>query len=439
MTDIEERLRHDLNIIAERAQPGSIKPLQVPPAAPRRKAIRWPAAGERQSRAVRWPAAGEHRSRAIRWPAAGERRSRAVRWLAPATAVAAVIAIIVGVSLAGHPSGHRPVAAGRSAGMPKYYVTLKTVLLGKVPRKLPTAEEGLPIAGVGPGSVTAIVRDSLTGARLGTLLIERVPRGKYWVRGFTWITAAANDHVFAIGVLNHAYILRLRPDGQPERLSPLPTVISKTIFGSQQLAVLSPAGTELAFTNYNWSKLTVVTLATGAARTWLAFPGHVEPLQWPGTSNNILVRSFGQPGDPPQQFRLLDLSGAGGDVLADSRLVLTWPPIMPNHWNLGYPLLAPDGKLLFSADAVYTRRGVRVAGCGVLEYSALTGRLLRVLHSAHAPASTVGYSPHCTIDSVGPTGLNVLIEGISFGRLDGSGFTTLPSWDAYWRWPQAAW
>ena len=413
MTDIEERLRQDLKKLSEGAQPESIRPLQLPPAT--------------------------RRSKAVFWLAPAIRRPRALRLLAPATAMLAVVAIIAGVSLAGHPAGHRPVAAGRSAGMPKYYLTLKTVLLGKVPRKLPIAEEGLPIAGIGPGSVTAIVRDSLTGARLGTQLIERVPRGEYWLLGSTWITAAANDHVFAISVLNHAYILRLRPDGQVERLSPLPTVVSKTIFGSQRLAVLSPAGTELAFTNYNWSKLTVVTLATGATRTWLASPGHVEALQWPGTGNNILVRSFGQPGDPPQQFRLLDVGGAGGGVLADSRLVLTWPPIMPNHWNLGDPLLAPDGKLLFSADAVYTRRGVRVAGCRVLEYSAPAGRLLRVLHSAHAPVSTVGYSPHCLIDSVGPTGLNVLIEGIGFGRLDGSGFTTLPSWDAYWAWPQAAW
>ena len=106
MTDIEERLRHDLKKRSERARPGSIRPLRVPSAS-------------RRSRA--------------RYRLASARRSRAARVLAPATAIIAVIAIIAGVWMAGHPGGKQPATAGSSAGMPKYYVTLKTALRGKMP------------------------------------------------------------------------------------------------------------------------------------------------------------------------------------------------------------------------------------------------------------------------------------------------------------------
>ena len=62
MTDLEERLRRDLKELSQRVGPGSVRPLRDPPA---------------------------------------RRRARAVRWLAPAAAVAAVLGVVAGVSLAG--------------------------------------------------------------------------------------------------------------------------------------------------------------------------------------------------------------------------------------------------------------------------------------------------------------------------------------------------
>ena len=409
MTDIEERLRHDLKKRAERARPGSIRPLRVPSAS-------------RRSRA--------------RYRLASARRSRAARALAPATAMVAVIAIIAGVWMAGQPGGERPAAAGSSAGIPKYYVTLKTALRGKNPAP------GV-LAGVGPGRVTAVVRDSLTGAFLGSVLIERVPRGKSLSTRATWITAAANDRVFAIGVPGDVYILRLRSDGQVAGVSPLPAAVSKAMSGSLYPVLLSPAGTELAFTNVTERQLLVVTLATGAVRSWKARPYFVNAVQWPGTGNKILIvlnNINGQPGQPPAQFRLLDVGGTGGHVLADSRLVYSSP--FKDGYNLSEPLMTPNGDLLFLAHSVYTRGGVQTTACRVVEFSPGARRLLRVLYKAHAPSKAVGYFPPCGVVSVGPTGLNLLIEdfgyGTGFGRLDGSRITALPGWanDAS---PQAAW
>jgi hypothetical protein len=406
MTDIEERLRHDLKKRSERARPGSIRPLRVPSAS-------------RRSRA--------------RYRLASGRRSRASRVLAPATAMVAVIAIIAGVWLAGHPAGNRS-AAGLTARMPKYYVTLKTVLRGKLATPSPSGQ----MAGVGPGSVTAIVRDSLTGALLDSVLIERVPRGKDLTATATWITAAANDRVFAIGVASHAYILRLESDGQVAGLSPLPAAVSKQISGNGP-ALLSPAGTELAFKNSTNSKVTVVTLATGATKRWRARPGFVNALQWQGTGNEVFI-SYG----PSMQFRLLDVGGGGGNVLADSRLVYSLPPFIRNGYVIEAPTITPSGNLLFLAHSVYTKRGgVETTSCRVVEFSSGARRLLRVLYRAHAPSSTVGYFPPCGVVSVGPTGLNLLIEdfghGTGYGRLDGSRITALPGWAYEDRYPQAAW
>jgi hypothetical protein len=143
MTDVEDRLRRDLKIIWEDAQQGPIRPLRVPPA---------------------------------------RRRSRAVRWLAPVAAMAAVIGIITGVSLAGRGTGHRPPSTRVPAGTPKYYVTLNESVAN---------------------NVTATVRDSATGVILASVLIEhhvQVDAGP--VLSATWISAAANDRVFAIGGLD---------------------------------------------------------------------------------------------------------------------------------------------------------------------------------------------------------------------------------------------
>ena len=139
MTDVEDRLRHDLMIITERAQPGSIRPLRAPQA---------------------------------------RRRSRAVRWLAPVAAMVAVIGIIAGVSLAGQSAGNRPRQPRSPPGTPKYYVTLKACR---------TRERDGDRAEVGNRRGPGVGADRARSA-------GRAPYGRS-----TWITAAANDRVFAIG------------------------------------------------------------------------------------------------------------------------------------------------------------------------------------------------------------------------------------------------
>lgn len=121
-----------------------------------------------------------------------------------------------------------------------------------------------------------------------------------------------------MSVADGVYILRLGSDGQVAALSPVPGAMSKSISGRYP-ALLSPAGTEIAFTNSTERRLLVVTVATGAIRSWKARPGFLGALQWPGTGNNVLSELFNfneQPGLSPTRFRLLDVGGTGGSVLA---------------------------------------------------------------------------------------------------------------------------
>jgi hypothetical protein len=381
MTDIEDQLRHDLMIITERAQPGSIRPLRAPE--PRR-------------------------------------RSRTVRWLAPLTAMAAVVGIIAGVSLAGQSAGNRQLSTALPPGTPKYYVTLKAVI---------------------PGNVTATVRKSATGAALATVLIAHVRPGALHATGLVWITAAANDRVFAIGEPFGVAILRLAPDGRVARLTYLTKEIDR-----YEVGALSPDGSELALPTIPPIKtctksspcsdgVTVVSLATGATRTWLARSPVVVPafvVNWPG-SGHMVYFSYGG-------YRLLDVAGPGGSLLANSRPIAS-PARLPHGWSLQSSLLAPDGKTVIWGSMQLPTNNDRVATGRILELSARTGRLLRVLYTVnvHTASTSPSSVVFCDVDSLAPTGLHLLIECINFGRLDGSHFIALRGRPAHLVGIQAAW
>jgi hypothetical protein len=94
---------------------------------------------------------------------------------------------------------------------------------------------------------------------------------------FFEVAAAADDRTFIIqGIpvgadFSHTryYELRLNPDGRPYPLIALPIRLAGAWLGP---IALSPDGTELAAPAYarNVARIDVVTLATGAVRTWSA-------------------------------------------------------------------------------------------------------------------------------------------------------------------------
>jgi hypothetical protein len=370
-TGIEEPLRRKLRDIAERAQPESIRPLQVPP--PRR------------------------------W-------SRTVRWLAPVAAAAAVAGLIAGLAVAGHTAGQLPSSQPIPGGMPKYYVSLAA-----------STQHHVTV-------VTATVHTSATGAKLASVQLPgyRIKPGLAGLTGY-WTTAAASDRLFVIGDPNGLYALRLAANGSPEPPSKLPIRISG---GDGFLGgALSPNGALLALDTRPCLSsqrscpdgIVVFSLATGTGRTWLTQDAYLAPANWTANGRKLFLYYRGG-------YRLLTVAGPGGSLLADSVPIAS--PVGLRGWSAAADLgamITPDGRSVITGDfgpgqgPFHPSTWYRAR---LLEFSAVTGRLQRVLY-VWGPTHTSLFFPE--MSSLALTGLHVLVgvDGIGFGRLDGTHFTLL--------------
>jgi hypothetical protein len=368
VTELEERLSRELKELSERAQPGSIRPLREP---------------------------------------AARKRRRAARWLAPVAAVAAVLAVIAGVSVIGRPTGGGvlPSAPQEQGPMPRYYVTVWQTF-----------------AGTGNGQVIptyAVVHDSATGAVLASLRVPTLADSQGGTQGPS-ITAAGDDRTFVIMEqsdtprLNVFYRLRVAANGRSAKLSKLP--VSVPAYLALTDVALSPDGTRLAMDvqqcnsgtqSCPYTGIRVVTLATGAVSTWSTRAnGAPFNVSWVGNERVAFEWQAGVNAPPPGQqtgYRLLTLTGAGRDLMASR--------------PAGSPSAAPDGSVPMALVTADGKVVVTSAGSSVIELSARTGQLLRVLYTATAGG--------CEVLSLAPSGIHVLVSCSAFGRVDGDRFTPL--------------
>jgi hypothetical protein len=389
MTQLEDRLRRDLSNFAERARPEIIRgPQQTP---------------------VRT-------------------RSRSVRWLAPAASVVAVMAVVAGVSLAAaHGPGREPklafgpptpaAPASLPAGMPRYYVTLYQSY---------TDHNGIV--------TVAAVHSSATGRTLTSVNVPTMAIGGEGVGPS--ISGAADDRTFVItetGGLSadhnvvRFYLLRLAADGRSASLTRLPISLpGTTAIGS---VALSPDGTRLAIGEIPcphgrcYTGLRVVTLATGAARTWTMRPASwLSFVSWAGDSTVAFLSG--------RQYRLLDVTGQGGSLLAAQTIASPPPPpgVLPEA------LVTANGSTVIGTTVTNIPDGNRVTLIArIIEISARTGKLLRVLSTETVHGATPGMQgsaepldAECKVLSLAPGGTNVLASCFSFGRVSDDGFTPLP-------------
>jgi hypothetical protein len=346
-------------------------------------------------------------------------RSKTVRWLAPVAAVIAVIGVIAGVSLVARPEGHS--SSGTPTGMPPYYVTLTGAMVSQ------------------RAVLTAAVRNSATGALLTTV---NVPVGQNASKlGSTppmpsGITASANGRTFAITDDLGFFLLRVAPGGRSARLSRLPIHVP---FILSDTAALSPDGSQLAIdvepcaNNFCRDALDVVSLATGASKIWNGPSVSGSPLSpaWVGGGTEIMFLWQVGNSSTPQGYRLLNVSGPSGGLLSSSRALVS-PPVQ-NGWEFPGAILTPDGRGLVTTDYrnVPGQDGGGTVILRVVELSARTGRLLRVLHTAteHYGAGFLARSTAdagCQVLSLGATGLHALVKCPGLGRLDDDRFTALP-------------
>ncbi len=305
--------------------------------------------------------------------------------LAAAAAVTAVVAASLAISTAfrGHarPAGPGPAAQSHPSPAPLRPAALRPAALRQVPRYFAALARTGPVQVM--GGEAAVVRSTLTGHVLATV----APPRPY--RIFTWVSAAADDRTFVLAAQRY-WPIASGQAGMPAQNQDIttPTAFFKLAFDpathtaqlarlavpetiqASQLAgmTVSPDGTRLALDLRRSSQsIQVVTLATGAIRSW-AWPGggwigNFKPIgqvfSWTADGTTLAFQQWGTGHPRPVCIRLLDTT-APGTSLASSKIVLTFPGAGALGTNT---LLTPDGTTIVTATPQ-----------GITEFSARTGQ-----------------------------------------------------------------
>jgi hypothetical protein len=302
--------------------------------------------------------------------------------LAAAAAVTAVVAASLAISTAfrGHarPAGPGPAAQSHPSPAPLRPAALRQAALRQVPRYF------IALARTGPvqlmGGEAAVVRSTVTGHVLATV----APPRPY--RIFTWVSAAADDRTFVLTAQRY-WPIASGQAGLPAQNRDIttPTVFFRMTFypathtaklarlavpetiQAAQLAgmTVSPDGTRLALDLRQ--SIQVVTLATGAIRSWAwhggGWIGNFKPFgqvfSWTADGTTLEFQQWGTGHPRPIYIRLLDTT-APGTSLASSKIVLTFP----DAGAIGFTtLLTPDGTRIVTATPQ-----------GITEFSVRTGQ-----------------------------------------------------------------
>jgi hypothetical protein len=350
------------------------------------------------------------------------RRRTAVR-AAPVGAVAALAATVLAVNLSAGPGpaiAERPPgvllaaavitpppASTAVAGMPRYYVT--------VDHFRPVAE----------------VRAAATGKILTTVPLPRQIDPKQ-----SQIAAAGDGRRFVVSLFSFPrtrfYGLRVSADGRSARLTALATAALPPGESADGIAV-SPDGSRLAVAIQRGGgqrgAVTVVSLATGAARTWTTGrPGIPAGVSW--ADGRRLGFFWEGIGAAQRGSGLWELdTAAPGHALLSGRRIL---PIVTGGDTVQYAQLTTAGTAIAAVNyngTAHVGRGTVIGG--IVELSAQTGRPLRTLLAEHAaysadPGDPGWYITPCLLAGADHSGSHLLVSCDRFGRLDRGRFTALP-------------
>lgn len=349
-----------------------------------------------------------------------------MRWLAPVAAMAAVIGVITGVSVASRSQGHRPAPPANGA-MPSYYVIVRNGYVGL--------------------ASTVVVRDSATGRALATVRVPFLLPG-----GVEWISGAADDRTFIMNDGNDLYRLRLGADGRSVQLGRLPITLPNSLVSM----ALSPDGTTIAIGTQTctgtkdqcqYSTIRLVSLATGATKTWKT-RAPVQGGMWISWDGNAHVLFSWAPARPASSrsagYRLLDVTGRDGNLLSATALHLPPLPVLTGYSIPESAFITPGGRAVIASTLAAVGSGQSPAVImKIVEWSARSGRLLRVLLEGRERPTLPPASEMCWVFSLGPAGIHALIEcpypKFVFGRWDDGRFTPLPGMSGFPGVEPAAW
>ena len=422
MNLIEDRIRAAARAAAETVAPYSVPPLELPAEHPR----------------------GD-----------GWRR----RWLVPAAAAAAVIVIAITAVTVGPATRTRAPAIAPAATAPGPMLPGPSLASYVSSGTIPPYFIAVAFTGQAAQSpAVAVVHDTVSGhvlatirpsTRGGTIVgVSAAGDGRTFVLDEqTWVkpkypfptTGYPGSHSF--------YLLRLSSAGRVSSLSRLRVTVPATqVLGA---FALSPDGQRLALAaapkkGPARTDLEVVTLSTGSTRVWSAAgifrsgAADSRGLSWTADGRELAFEwQANNVGEfPGVEARLLNLTSAGGDLLAASRRVITTTrQFKPSGstfqvTDAGYdPAVTPDGSAIVT-NSVYFQVKTKESGkawngrYGFAEYSTRTGKLVRIL--GYWTIKPAGYFFTQVLWS-SPSG-RVLIAVIPDGRMgviNGNEFTPL--------------
>ena len=345
--------------------------------------------------------------------------------------------LVAGLTPAHKPAAHKPAVSGSApASLPRFYVTTSSAPGGR--------------------GIQAVVRASGSGQVTGTVPVPSAIPVEWADSGGTFVTAAADDRSFIIGVQGGQAPTKLGLDlrlfrfaisaaGKPGRLTELAPAPMRN--ETTEGIALSPDGKLLAVSLQNDSSpdavgaIQVLDLATGAARTWTAparsvyIPG---PPSWADGSRVIAftwLRST-QSGlmSAPRGIRLLDTAAPGDNLVAGTVIV---PRGVVAAGSLVSALITPDGRdvIVVTWRDLTPRASTHTVVVQLAELQAATGRLVRLLYTQTArygQVSVVTVEDSLGVLSLGSQGRYALVQGVKFGWLDVGGpdpgrFTPLPA------------
>jgi len=351
------------------------------------------------------------------------RRRRTAAWVAPMGAVAALTATVLAVNLSAGPGpalAERPpglllaaavitppTASTAVAGMPRYYVTVNHFR--------PVAE----------------VRASATGKVLSTVPLPRRIDPK-----LSQVAAAGDGRGFALALSTFPrtrfYWLRVSADGHSARLTALAAAALPPGEYADGIAI-SPGGSRLAVaiqrSGGQHGAVEVVSLATGAARTWTTGrPGLPAGVSWADGQRLGFFWEGGRAAQGSSGLWELDTAAPGHALLSGRRVL----PAVTGGDTVEYAQLTTAGTAIAAVTyngTAHVRRGTVVGG--LVELSARTGRPLRTLLAEHAayavdPGHRGWYIGSCLLAAADRTGSHLLVSCDRFGRLDRGRFTALP-------------
>jgi hypothetical protein len=298
--------------------------------------------------------------------------------------------------------------------VPPYYLTLDQPSRGRV--------------------ATAVLRSSATGAVLTRarvpLLGSEQPSVTGSADGRTYVVVDNTFQGAGHGYGVRFYRLQAGPQGRSMRVDRLP--ISTFPLGVDG-AALSPDGRELAIAEQScrgdhcqYNQIQVRSLATGATRTWRTrHEGGPFSLSWAGSAT-IGFRWEGALKSPSPRlragYRLLDVTGPGGDLLAAGPVVRLRPN--PGH-DIPAAFVTPDGRAFVTSSTRVARgRDHHVTVTAkIIMVSARTGKVQRVLYteSASGVPRALGRTgslaeQRCMVLALDRTGEHPLIQCFVMGR-----------------------